>query len=157
MSLGPRPCAFCPPSPPSHPRHPATLSSPLSLTVQLLFLCVNLLLTSGVGGLCKVSVDPVPAQVRVLGGSTARPPLGGLYPQKVWVSGNVGTHTHHKHPPCSQQAPLPTPVMLGGVSPTKETSHSGWGRAGKGAQGCPHCLAKGRDPPCIQPLPSPHH
>ena len=99
-----------------------------------------------------MSVDPVAAQVGVLGGSTTRHPLGGLHPQKVWVSGNVETRTHHTHPPCSQQAPLPTPVMLGGVSPTKEGG-AGLGR-GSGLQlvraPCAHPFAREKEDQEIQ-------
>ena len=45
--------------------------------------------------------------------------------------------------------------MLGGASPTKETSHSGRGRAGKGAQGRPHGLAHSWQK--AETLPAPSH
>lgn len=135
MSPGPRPCAFCPPSPPSHPLHPATLFT-LSLTVQLLSLCVDLLLTLG-GPLpgvreCWGVVLPV-----ILSGASIPRRFGS---QATWRHVQT-TRTrpvlsrHHSQPQScwAGPAPLRRPLILGGAGLGRglKVVHMAWPTLGR--------------------------
>lgn len=138
-----------PPSPPSHPllSSEPDCAAAISMCQPPAHIWVR--------GPLECPLTQYSAQVRVLGGGTARPPLGASIPRRFGSPGNVEFLYLPSTLP-ARQASLPPSHAGQGSSPTKETSHSWVGRGWE--RGSRLCTAwpRPRPSPASSHLPQAH-